>query len=95
MMNCVGMTRRKASTAIFALLASPQVMHAQVVRRKVRIGFLAEPPLDQAMRRTVVEPFRQGLRDLGYVEGQNVEIEFRWADGKHERLPDLANELLR
>ena len=80
---------------MFALLASPQVIRAQVVGRKARIGFLAEPPLDHVVQRAVVEPFRQGLRELGYVEGQNIVIEFRWADGKYERLRELADELLR
>jgi putative ABC transport system substrate-binding protein len=42
-----------------------------------------------------VEAFRQGLRDLGYVEGQNLVIESRWAEGRLERLPDLAAELVR
>ncbi len=41
------------------------------------------------------EAFRQGLRDLGYVEGQNIIIEWRWAEGRPERLPDLAAELVR
>jgi len=42
-----------------------------------------------------MEAFRQGLRDLGYVEGQNLVIEWRWAEGREERLPDLAAELVR
>ena len=80
---------------MFALLASPQVIRAQVVGRKARIGLLAEPAPDQAVQRAVVEPLRQGLRELGYVEGQNIVIEFRWADGKFERLRELADELLQ
>lgn len=70
-------------------------MRAQVVGRKARIGFLTDVPLDHVVQRSVVEPFRQGLRELGYAEGQNIVIEFRSADGKHERLPELANELLQ
>ena len=43
----------------------------------------------------VVEAFRQGLRELGYVEGQNIVLEYRWAEGQLERLPALAAELVR
>ena len=75
--------------------AAPSASDAQPAQRKARIGFLAEPPADPVMLRTVAEPFRKGLRELGYVEGQNVTLEFRWADGKHERLAGLAAELLR
>jgi putative tryptophan/tyrosine transport system substrate-binding protein len=42
-----------------------------------------------------VQDFRQGLRDLGYVEGQNIVIEYRYAEGRAEQLPDLAAELVR
>jgi putative ABC transport system substrate-binding protein len=42
-----------------------------------------------------VEAFRQGLRELGYVEGQNLVIEYRYAEGSQERLPNLAAELVR
>ena len=86
-------TNRRIACA--ALFVSPQIILAQPVGRKARIGFLAEPPLDAEMQRGVVEPFRQGLRALGYAEGQNIAIEFRWADGKHERLGGLAGELLQ
>jgi putative ABC transport system substrate-binding protein len=86
-------TNRRIACA--ALFVSPQIILAQPIGRKARIGFLAEPPLDAAMQRGVVEPFRLGLRGLGYAEGQNIAIEFRWADGRHERLGDLAGELLQ
>ena len=39
--------------------------------------------------------FRQGLKDAGFVEGENVRIEYRWAEGRNERLPELAKELVR
>lgn len=87
--------RRTALAAAFALLAPPQPVLAQVVGRKARIGFLIEPPIDQVLQQAVVEPFRQGLREFGYVEGQNIVVEYRSAEGRHERLRELADELLR
>jgi putative ABC transport system substrate-binding protein len=73
------------SAMLFALCLSAQAQ--QKVRR---IGFLS-PTSDDSR----VEAFRQGLRELGYAEGQNISIEYRWADGKFEQLSDLAVELVR
>ena len=42
----------------------------------------------------LIDAFRQGLRELGYVEGQNIRLEIRWADGNRDRLPQLAGELV-
>src|SRR4051794_38348722 len=58
-----------------------------------RIGFLHPRSLAVPPDRLV--PFRQGLRELGYVEGQNIDIEVRSAEGEYERLPVLADELVR
>ena len=58
-----------------------------------RIGYLS--PLSASADSTHSEAFRQGLRDLGYVEGRTVVIEARYADGKFARLPDLAAEIIR
>jgi putative ABC transport system substrate-binding protein len=59
-----------------------------------RIGFLDGGwPAPEFLH--LVEAFRQGLRQFGYREGQNIAIEYRWAEGRYERLPDLAAELVR
>ena len=73
------------------LAASPIVAHAQRSPKIPRIGYLMDrsgPPgvLDSG--------FLDGLREHGYVVGQNVELEYRWTDGKTERLPALARELV-
>ena len=87
--------RRAACAALLPLLTLPHSGFAQVVGRKARIGFLIEPPIDSSLQKAVLEPFRQGLRQLGYVEGQNVVLDVRSADGKFDRLPELVKELLR
>jgi putative ABC transport system substrate-binding protein len=58
-----------------------------------RIGFLGTASASAQAKR--VDALRAGLRDLGYVEGKNIVIEFRWAEGRYDRLPDLAAELVR
>ena len=66
---------------------------AQQPAKVPRIGFLgATSPSTISAR---IEAFRQGLRELGYVEGKNIVIEYRWAEGNFARLPDLAGELVR
>jgi putative ABC transport system substrate-binding protein len=73
------------------LLAAPLVAEAQQAVKVARIGHLSP---DLAARTHLYEALRQGLRDLGYVEGRNVVIEIRDAEGKLERLPALAAELV-
>ena len=76
----------------FSMLAVVLSAGAQQTGRVHRIGFLgATSPSGYAPQ---VEAFRGGLRDLGYVEGENVVIEFRWAEGNYARLPELAAELV-
>jgi putative ABC transport system substrate-binding protein len=74
-----------------ALLAASLAAEAQQSAKVARIGYLT---LYQAAAPRLPEAFRQGLRDLGYVEGRNLVIEYRDADGKLERLPALAAELV-
>ncbi|MGZ8260322.1 MAG: ABC transporter substrate-binding protein [Caldimonas sp.] len=85
--------RRQALSIAAAWLATSLAVRAQP--RKVRIGFLGGISPDASAQRTALDPFRQSLRELGYVEGQNLEIHFRWAEGQPERLPGLAAELVR
>jgi len=61
--------------------------------QNARIGFLGTT-LPSVMSRRI-ESLRAGLRDLGWVEGQNLSVDFRWAEGKYDRLPELAAELVR
>ena len=74
-----------------SLLAAPLAAEAQEAAKVARIGLLAG---NLASNPHLPEAFRQGLRDLGYVEGRNVVIEYRSAEGKLERLPALAAELV-
>ena len=75
------------------LLAPNLPAAAQQPARIPRIGILFAPSASFYSAR--VEAFRQRLRELGYVEGKNIVIEYRYAEGKLERLPDLAAELVR
>jgi putative ABC transport system substrate-binding protein len=75
------------------LLAAPLATDAQPHAKVPRIGMLM--PVSADIAATNIDAFRQGLRDLGYVEGQNVAFEYRYAQGKDNLLPDLAAELVR
>jgi putative ABC transport system substrate-binding protein len=76
---------------VVAALAAPLAAEAQPAGKNPRIGILrpGSPP------DPLVEAFRQGLRELGYDEGRNISIEYRWAEGRDERLPGLAADLVR
>jgi len=86
------MTRRQLLIALgTGALAAPFASRAQ--QQKVyRVGFLGNSTA--ALEANLVAPFREGLRDLGYVEGRNIVIEYRWAEGKYERFPELIAELV-
>src|SRR5262245_25184461 len=73
------------------ILAAVQTVGAQQPKKVPRIGYLAPgSPSSDSPR---IEPFRQGLRELGYTEGQDIVIELRFAQGKSERLPAVVAEL--
>jgi len=74
-------------------LASVRFAEAQQTGKVPRIGFLSAGSFSST--RSTVEAFRQGLRELGYIEGKNIVVEYRSGEGKPERLPDLAAELIR
>ena len=77
----------------FAILASTHPAGPQQAGHMPRIGFLG--PVAPQTRASCVPGFSEGLREHGWVEGQNIAIEYRWAEGKLDRLPQLAAELVR
>src|SRR5205814_4705693 len=74
-------------------MACPFVLHAQPLARVARIGFLGSASASGSAKS--LEALRTGLRDLGYVEGKNIVIEFRWAEGRYDRLSALVTDLIR
>ena len=76
-------------------LDRPLAVEAQKATSNARIGFLSPTSFSEPRTTRFLESFRQGLRELGHIEGENIAIEYRWADGKYERLPGLAAELVR
>jgi ABC-type uncharacterized transport system substrate-binding protein len=81
------------SVIAFVLVVTGAVAQAQQPKKVPRIGYLnAGSPSTNPARR---EAFRQGLRELGYVEGKDIVIEWRYAEGKPDHLPALAAELVR
>ena len=74
-----------------ALCASAE---AQQPKKVPRIGYLS-PSGDPSTPRPPVEAFRQGLRELGYIEGKNILVEYRYAEGKQDRIPSLVAELVQ
>ena len=90
------MERRTFMAMVTAgLVAVPLAAGAQPVASFPRIGFLAPTSLSDPRVPRYLQAFRQGLRELGYIEGQSIAIEFRWAELQYDRLPGLAAELVR
>src|SRR5262245_11784726 len=87
--------KQKALVVVLAasLLVIGGLARGQQARTMRRIGFLS--PATRIGHANLAAAFLGGLRELGYVDGQNIEIEYRWADGKFDRLPELAADLVR
>jgi len=92
-----GRTNRRAfMTALGSAVAVwPLAARAQQAKKIPRIGFLTTGSLELPETPVMINAFRQGLRDLGYVEGANILVEYKAADSKIERFADQANDLVR
>ena len=95
---CEAMRRLGIVGIIFILalgiLLVPLPSESQQPTKVLRIGYLDGGwPTPEFLH--FAEALRQGLRELGWIEGQNIAIEYRWAEGRYDRLPDLAAELVR
>jgi len=77
---------------VVGLFAVAVIAYAQQPKKVARIGYLGGTASNAAFN---LKPFRERLRELGYIEGQNITIEIRHHEGKVERLADLATELVR
>jgi len=85
--------RREFIILLASATACPLAAHAQQAGKVPRIGYLrATSPSD---RPSQLDAFRQGLRELGWSEGRNIVIDYRYAEGRFDRLPDLAADLVR
>jgi putative ABC transport system substrate-binding protein len=89
------MNRRESIIAVVALgtAAGPIACFAQQQGKVWRVGFLS--PVSASSSSQTTDAFLKGMRELGYVEGKNLVIEWRFADGKFERLPGLAADLVQ
>jgi putative tryptophan/tyrosine transport system substrate-binding protein len=89
------MRRREFITLLGGAAAWSFAARAQQVAKVPRIGYMVTGSLASPEQGALVESFRQGLRERGYVEGRNIVIEYRAADGKIERFTELAADLVR
>ena len=90
-MRFIQLGRREFITLLGGVAAAwPLAVHADL--KIPRVGFMGNSAA--ALEANLVDAFREGLRELGYKEGRNIVIEYRWADGKYERFPALIAELI-
>ena len=86
-------TRREVLLAIATtLLAMPLPGETQNARKIYQVGYLGNS--SASLEPDLVEAFRQGMRELGYIEGKNLVIEFRWAEGRYDRFASLVTDLI-
>ena len=88
------MNRRDTVLALLAFGAAPLFAHAQQQGKIWRVGFLTQRRRPDSIDADFLGAFPLGMRELGYIEGKNLVIEWRFADGEFARLPDLAAELV-
>ena len=88
-MDC---SRRGWLAATLTLLAAPLMADAQRAGKFHRVGFLWDNPTVWPL---ALDAFRRGLRERGWIEGQNIVVEYRWAEGRFEQLPGMVEELVR
>ncbi len=88
-------TRRRLILALMAgALSAPLASFAQQPAKVARVGFLF-PGFPEGVGKVGLQAFRDGLHELGYAEGRNIQLEVRWGEGKLERMPALAAELVQ
>jgi len=87
--------RRKLLATLGGAAAWPLAAHAQQTAGVRTIGFLLPGGSRTTVMRTNLEAFRQGLKENGWIEGQNISIEYRFAEGKEDALKEIAGELVK
>jgi putative ABC transport system substrate-binding protein len=85
------MDRRTFIAGTSAFLLAPVAAEAQSARTVI-VGFLSSA--SQSFSKDFITSFREGLSEAGFLDGQNVNIEYRWADGHYDRLPGLVSDLI-
>lgn len=91
--RCRPLKRRTVSCALLGVCLRPTASRSQPAGSPPRIAFLGVSSASDYA--PLLNAFLQGLRELGYEDGRNIRIEYRWAEGREERLPDLAQQLVR